>query len=206
MACEGCVYALGGWYLDSLVTPDSSTNLYTAVERYDPWADRWAFVSSLPLTDFSFTLSLAHDSPLCTALGDSIYVLGNIQRTGEKLVLRYNTTQDCWSELLPTLTKVDAHIPSLYFLGATDRLLVIGGNNTETVVTSFCVDAQCWGRVQSMENTALIGQGTVLDREVYMSSLRHDGVIRLNVDSLSFSLLPPLPMPTCYESLFHLHF
>ena len=92
VACEGCVYAVGGWYLDSLVTPDSSTSLYTAVERYDPWADRWAFVSSLPLSDFSFTLSLAHDSPLTVALGGCLYVLGNIQRTGEKLVLRYSIT------------------------------------------------------------------------------------------------------------------
>ncbi|XP_037395780.1 kelch repeat and BTB domain-containing protein 13 isoform X2 [Pygocentrus nattereri] len=61
--CEGHIYAVGGWYLDSLVTPDSTTGVYTAVERYDPWADCWAFVSSLPLTDFQFTLSLSHDSP-----------------------------------------------------------------------------------------------------------------------------------------------
>lgn len=47
VACEGCIYAVGGWYLDSLVTPDSSTALYTAVERYDPWEDTWRFVSPL---------------------------------------------------------------------------------------------------------------------------------------------------------------
>lgn len=46
VACEGCIYAVGGWYLDSLVTPDSCTALYTAVERYDPWEDTWRFVSS----------------------------------------------------------------------------------------------------------------------------------------------------------------
>lgn len=91
--CEGHIYAVGGWYLDSLVTPDSTTGVYTAVERYDPWADSWTFVSSLPLTDFQFTLSLSHDSPLTTSLGASLYVLGNIQRTGEKLVLRYDTGQ-----------------------------------------------------------------------------------------------------------------
>ena len=91
--CEGHIYAVGGWYLDSLVTPDSTTGVYTAVERYDPWTDCWTFVSSLPLTDFQFTLSLSHDSPLTTSLGTCLYVLGNIQRTGEKLVLRYDTTQ-----------------------------------------------------------------------------------------------------------------
>lgn len=46
VACEGCIYAVGGWYLDSLVTPDSNTALYTAVECYDPWEDTWRFVSS----------------------------------------------------------------------------------------------------------------------------------------------------------------
>ncbi|KAG5273764.1 hypothetical protein AALO_G00155230 [Alosa alosa] len=206
VACAGCVYAVGGWYLDSLVTPDSSTSLYTAVERYDPWADCWAFVASLPLSDFRFSLSLAHDSPLTAARGDCLYVLGSIYRTGEKLVLQYSTTHDCWSELLPTLTRTDALMPSLYFLGATDKLLVIGGNNTETMVTSFCVDSQRWGPVRSMEKMALIGQGTVVDGEVIISSLKHDSVIRLNTDSLSFSLLPSLPIPTCYESLFHLYF
>ncbi|KAB5574738.1 hypothetical protein PHYPO_G00212490 [Pangasianodon hypophthalmus] len=120
--CEGYIYAVGGWYLDSLVTPDSSTGVYTAVERYDPWTDSWAFVSSLPLSDFQFTLSLSHDSPLTTSLGTCLYVLGNIQRTGEKLVLCYDSTQDCWSELLPTLTRIDADMPSLHFLGSTDRV------------------------------------------------------------------------------------
>uniref|UniRef100_A0A3Q3L6M5 Kelch-like protein 42 n=1 Tax=Mastacembelus armatus TaxID=205130 RepID=A0A3Q3L6M5_9TELE len=148
VACEGCIYAVGGWYLDSLVTPDSSTALYTAVERYDPWEDTWRFVSSLPLTDFQFTMSLSHDVPLATSLGHSIYVLGSIQRTGEKLLMQYNTRKDCWSELLPTLTRADTDLPTLYFLGATDRLLVIGGNNSENVVTSFCVQSQKWGQVR----------------------------------------------------------
>lgn len=51
------------------------------------------FVSSLPLTDFQFTMSLSHDVPLATSLGHCIYVLGSIQRTGEKLLLQYNTKQ-----------------------------------------------------------------------------------------------------------------
>lgn len=91
--CEGSVFAIGGWYLDSLVTPDSGTALYTAVERYDPWADSWAFVSSLPLTDFRFAVTLSHDVPLATALGHCVYVMGTVQRTGEKLVLRYDVRQ-----------------------------------------------------------------------------------------------------------------
>ncbi|XP_035858825.1 kelch-like protein 42 [Sander lucioperca] len=50
VACEGCIYAVGGWYLDSLVTPDSSTALYTAVERYDPWGDTWSSPCPCPMT------------------------------------------------------------------------------------------------------------------------------------------------------------
>lgn len=45
MACDSCIYAVGGWYLDSLVAPDCNTALYTAVERYDPWEDTWRFVT-----------------------------------------------------------------------------------------------------------------------------------------------------------------
>ena len=51
------------------------------------------FVASLPLTDFQFTMSLSHDVPLATSLGHCLYVLGSIQRTGEKLLLQYNTRQ-----------------------------------------------------------------------------------------------------------------
>ncbi|KAI5623825.1 kelch repeat and BTB domain-containing protein 13-like [Silurus asotus] len=204
--CEGHIYAVGGWYLDSLVAPDSSTGVYTAVERYDPWTDSWAFVSSLPLSDFQFTLSLSHDSPLTTSLGTSLYVLGNIQRTGEKLILCYDTTQDCWSELLPTLTRTDADMPTLHFLGSTNRLIVIGGNNVETVVTSFCVENRKWGLIRSMEKTALIGQGTVFNEDVYMSGHQEDTIYRLNIHSLSLSTLPSLPVCTCYESFFHLFF
>ncbi|XP_029910098.1 kelch-like protein 38 [Myripristis murdjan] len=206
VACEGRIYAVGGWYLDSLVTPDSSTALYTAVECYDPWEDTWRFVSSLPLTDFQFTMSLSHDVPLATSLGYCLYVLGNIQRTGEKLVLQYNTRLDSWSELLPTLTRADADIPTLYFLGATDRLFVIGGNNSENVVTSFCVQSKKWGQVHGAEKVALAGQGTVSSDQLFMPSIEHNSVARLDLQTLSLSVLPPLPISTRYESIFHIYF
>ncbi|XP_054475495.1 kelch-like protein 6 [Anoplopoma fimbria] len=206
VACEGCIYAVGGWYLDSLVTPDSSTALYTAVERYDPWEDTWRFVSSLPLTDFQFTMSLSHDVPLVTSLGHCLYVLGSIQRTGEKLLLQYNTSQDSWSELLPTLTRADADLPTLYFLGATDRLLVIGGNNSENVVTSFCVQSQRWGQVRRAEKVAFAGQGAVVGEQVLMPSIEHNTVARMDLQTLSLRLFPPLPIPTRYEAVFYLHF
>lgn len=45
----------------------------------------------MPLTDFQFTMSLSHDIPLTTSHGHCLYVLGSIQRTGEKLLLQYNT-------------------------------------------------------------------------------------------------------------------
>ncbi|XP_071393637.1 kelch-like protein 42 [Centroberyx affinis] len=206
VACDGCIYAVGGWYLDSLVTPDCSTAIYTAVERYDPWEDAWRFVSSLPLTDFQFTMSLSHDVPLATSLGHCVYVLGNIQRTGEKLVLQYNTRQDSWCELLPTLTRADADLPTLYFLGATDRLFVIGGNNSENVVTSFCVQTKKWGEVHGVQKVALAGQGTVLGDQVLMPSIEHNSVARLDLRTLSLSVLPPLPISTRYEAVFHVHF
>ncbi len=64
-----------------------------------------------------------------------------------KTVSYFLSLLDSWSELLPTLTRADADLPALYFLGATDRLLVIGGNNQENVVTSFCLQSQRWGQV-----------------------------------------------------------
>lgn len=206
VACEGCIYAVGGWYLDSLVTPDSNTALYTAVECYDPWDDTWRFVSSLPLTDFQFTVSLSHDVPLATSLGHCLYVLGSIQRTGEKLLLQYNSRQDSWSELLPTLTKADADLPALYFLGASDRLFVIGGNNSENVVTSFCLQSQRWGQVHTTEKVAFAGQGTVVDDHVLMPSIDHNTVATMDLRTLSLRALPPLPISTCYEAVFYLHF
>lgn len=147
------------------------------------------FVSSLPLTYFQFTMSLSHDVPLAAGFEECVYVLGTIQRTGEKLLLQYNTKQgaqnhngsqlfphqfahvkmqttlfpnqkkvyvsifslssiDSWSELLPTLTRADADLPILYFLGASDKLLVVGGNNSGSVVTSFCVKSKKWGQVK----------------------------------------------------------
>ncbi|TRY62404.1 hypothetical protein DNTS_031818 [Danionella cerebrum] len=205
--CEGRIFAVGGWYLDSLVTPDSGTSVYTAVERYDPWTDSWIFVSSLPLTDFQFSLSLSHDSPLTTNLGHCLYILGNIQRTGEKLVLRYDTREDCWSELLPTLTRSMADLPILNFLGTeNNQLVVIGGNNVATKVISFCVESKKWGSIRTMEKTTLIGQGIILQNHLYMSGTKDNSVIKLNLDSLAICLLPSLPVPTCYESVFHLYF
>lgn len=61
----------------------------------------------------------------------------------------YVLSLDVWSELLPTLTRVDADLPTLYFLGATDKLFVIGGNNSGNVMTSFCVQSKKWGEVST---------------------------------------------------------
>lgn len=67
----------------------------------------------------------------------------------------FSLSKDSWSELLPTLTRADADLPALYFLGATDTLLIIGGNNTETVMTSFCLQAQRWGQVQIKQRSSV---------------------------------------------------
>ncbi|KAM8892729.1 kelch-like protein 42 isoform 2-T2 [Spinachia spinachia] len=181
VACEGCIYAVGGWYLDSLMTPDSNTALYTAVECYDPWEDTWS-------------------------LGHCLYVLGSIQRTGEKLLLQYNTSRDSWCELLPTLNRADADLPALYFLGATDRLHVIGGNNSGNVVTSFCVQSQKWGQVHAAEKVGFAGQGTVAGQQVFMPSIEHNSVARIDLQTVSLGVLPPPPVSTRYEAVFYLHF
>ncbi|XP_036068349.1 kelch repeat and BTB domain-containing protein 11 [Oryzias melastigma] len=206
VACEGCIYAVGGWYLDSLVTPDTSTALYTAVECYDPWQDTWRFVSSLPLTDFRFSVSLSHDVPLATSLEHFIYVLGNVQRTGEKLFLQYNTKQDSWCELLPTLTRTDAELSTLYFLGATDKLVVVGGNNSNTMVTSFCVESKKWGQIRRAEKVAFAGQGSLMNDHLLMPSIEHSTVTQMDLQTLTITPLPPLPVSTCYDASFYLYY
>ncbi|XP_057693343.1 kelch-like protein 42 [Corythoichthys intestinalis] len=204
--CEGRIYAVGGWYLDSLVSPDSNTALFTAVECYDPWEDNWRFVSPLPLTDFQFTVSLSHDVPLITSLGHCLYILGSIQRTGEKLLLQYDTRRDLWCEVLPTLTRADADLPALYFLGASEKLVVIGGNNLHNVVTSFCTRSQKWGQVKTNHDTTKTGQGMLLGDQVVMPSVEHNSVVSIDVQSLSMKVLTPLPIAICYEAVFYLHF
>lgn len=220
MACEGCIYAVGGWYLESLVTPDSNTALYTAVERYDPWDDTWRYASpffwlvSLSKASFNYLLSYywlnlisaLGLSPHCRSLTSSspcpcpmmcplppasgiVSMCWGASRGLERNCC-CSTTQDkvrqnsitlpylhftaspnldlwimftvyslclldSWTELLPTLTRADADLPALYFLCATDRLLVIGGNNSENVVTSFCLQSHRWGQVRIQQETKL---------------------------------------------------
>uniref|UniRef100_A0A8C3FKJ5 BTB domain-containing protein n=1 Tax=Chrysemys picta bellii TaxID=8478 RepID=A0A8C3FKJ5_CHRPI len=164
------IYAIGGWYLDTLLAPDGGTALYAAVERYDPWSDSWAFVSSLPLTDFTFAVSLSHDLPLCAAHAGSIYTLGSLQRTGEKLLLRYDVGADTWQELLPTLTRADADLPGLYFLGGSEPLYVVGGNAQENVVISFSPGARRWGPARSLPKCSLAGQGVAWGSRLFMAA------------------------------------
>ncbi|XP_064878219.1 uncharacterized protein LOC135573294 [Oncorhynchus nerka] len=190
-------------------------NYLYLIGGYRQWAKRvWEFkmasfrfvVSFLPLTDFQFTLFLSHDLPLATSLGPCLYVLGNIQRTGEKLLLQYDSRQELWSELLPTLTKATVDLPSLYFLGTTDRLFVIGGNNSENVVAAFCVVSGQWGQVRQPPECYLDGQGTVLGDQVYMPGIEHSTAVMLDRHSLSLTVLPPLPICTRYEVLLQLSF
>ncbi|XP_050808726.1 kelch-like protein 42 isoform X1 [Gopherus flavomarginatus] len=200
------IYAIGGWYLDTLLAPDGGTALYAAVERYDPWSDSWAFVSSLPLTDFTFALSLSHDLPLCAAHAGSIYALGSVQRTGEKLLLRYDVGADTWQELLPTLTRADANLPGFYFLGGSEPLYVVGGNAQENVVISFSPGARLWGPARSLPKCTLAGQGVALGSRLFMAAPELGTVLALELGSLSCCPLPAPPFPLSYEALFFLHF
>lgn len=76
-----------------------------------------------------------------------------IKYNKKKIRLCLSLPEDSWLELLPTLTRADADLPALYFLGATDRLLVIGGNNTETLITSFCPHTRKWGQVRTRSSS-----------------------------------------------------
>ncbi|XP_061493938.1 kelch repeat and BTB domain-containing protein 11-like isoform X2 [Rhineura floridana] len=200
------IYAVGGWFLDSLLAPDSSTCLYAAVERYDPWTDSWAFVSSLPMGDFSFAISLSHDLPLCTAHAGSIYALGSVQHTGEKLLLRYNVATDTWQELLPTLTCADANLPGLYFLGGTEALYVVGSNTQDNVVTSFGLTTRKWGPARALPKCSLAGQGLALDGTLYMASPDLGAILEVELEVPDCRPLPPPPFPLFYEAVFLLHF
>uniref|UniRef100_A0A6J0UJI7 Kelch repeat and BTB domain-containing protein 13-like n=1 Tax=Pogona vitticeps TaxID=103695 RepID=A0A6J0UJI7_9SAUR len=200
------IYAMGGWYLDSLLAPDSRTALYRAVERYDPWTDRWAFVSSLPMGDLSFTVSLSHDLPLCTAHGGCIYALGNVQRTGEKLLLCYHVATDTWQELLPTLTRADANLPGLYFLGGTEPLYVVGGNAQDNVVTTFSLCRHQWGPARALPKCSLAGQGLTWEGRLYMASPDLGAVLEVDLGVPDCRPLPPPPFPLFYEAFFLLHF
>ncbi|XP_039354793.1 kelch-like protein 42 [Mauremys reevesii] len=200
------IYAVGGWYLDTLLAPDSGTALYAAVERYDPWSDSWAFVSPLPLTDFTFALSLSHDLPLCAAHAGSIYALGSVQRTGEKLLLRYDVGADTWQELLPTLTRADADLPGLYFLGGSEPLYVVGGNARENVVISFSPGARLWGPARSLPKCSLAGQGVALGSRLFMAAPELGTVLALELGSLACCPLPAPPFSLSYEAVFLLHF
>ncbi|KAJ7329395.1 hypothetical protein JRQ81_015569 [Phrynocephalus forsythii] len=200
------IYAVGGWYLDSLLAPDSSTSLYAAVERYDPWSDRWGFVASLPMGDVSFTVSLSHDLPLCTAHGGCIYALGNVQRTGEKLLLCYHVATDTWQELLPTLTRADVNLPGLYFLGGTDPLYVVGGNTQENVVTSFSLCGRQWGPARALPKWGLAGQGLSWEGKLYMASPDLGAVLEVDLGVPDCRPLPPPPFPLFYEAFFLLYF
>ncbi|XP_075772866.1 LOW QUALITY PROTEIN: kelch repeat and BTB domain-containing protein 13-like [Pelodiscus sinensis] len=203
---EQRIYAIGGWYLDTLLAPDSGTALYAAVERYDPWADAWAFVSSLPLTDFTFAVSLAHDLPLCTAHAGSIYALGSVAHTGEKLLLRYDVRADTWQELLPTLTRADADLPCLYFLGGAEPLYVLGGNFRENVLIPFSPTARRWGPARSLPKCSLAGQGAALGSCLFMAAPELGSLLALELGSLDCWPLPAPPFPLAYEALFFLHF
>ncbi|CAL8336737.1 unnamed protein product [Lota lota] len=72
-AVRGYVYAIGGECLST-------------VERYDPRADRWAFVAPLP----NDTFAVGHRAAVCNG---EIYITGGSLRYA---LLRYSPDQDAW--------------------------------------------------------------------------------------------------------------
>lgn len=60
--------------------------------------------------------------------------------------------------------------------------------------------------MKGAEKVALAGQGTVLGDQVYMPGIEHNAAVRLDLHSLSLTVLPPLPICIRYEALLHLSF
>ena len=65
-----------------------------------------------------------------------------------------------------------------------------------------CLGAQ----IHAASKVALAGQGTVLEEHVLMPATEHRGVVRLDLQDLTLSALPPLPLTARYEAVFHLYF
>ncbi|CAM2098841.1 unnamed protein product [Caretta caretta] len=95
---------------------------------------------------------------------------------------------DTWQELFPTLTRADADLPGLYFLGGSEPLYVVGGNAQENVVISFSPGARRWGPAWSLPKCS----------RLYM--------VAPELGSLPCCPLPTPPFPLSYEALFFLHF
>ncbi|XP_061417629.1 actin-binding protein IPP-like [Lethenteron reissneri] len=212
---RGFLFALGGWYLDALTSPDARTRVYSAVERYDPASDTWTFVSSLPFTDFTFSMTMTHDVPLAATLRDDVYAIGNIARTGEKLLLRYEVARDRWSEVLPTLTRAAVDLPALYCMVAAERLYVLGCNNDSSVLLSFSPQEGRWSRPALLPKLCLVGQGAAVvagadgnggPTAIAMPAPEQNCAVVVELETGAVQLLPELPFPPSHEAIFTLHF
>lgn len=113
---------------------------------------------------------------------------------------------DAWQELLPTLTRADADLPGLYFLGGTEPLYVVGGNRQDNVVTSFSLETHLWGPAHFLPKCSLAGQGVDLDGALYMSSPDLGAIMKVDLRRPDCCPLPPPPLPLFYEACFLLHF
>lgn len=107
---------------------------------------------------------------------------------------------------MPTLTRADADLPGLYFLGGTEPLFVVGSNSGGNVVTSFSVASRQWGPLRTLPKCGLAGQGLAVEGLLYMASPDLGAILRVDLAGPDCTLLPPPPFPLCYEALFLLHF
>ncbi len=83
--CDGFIYVLGG--------RNDSTKLLSSVLRFDPSANRWSYVSSLP-----YPLAALG----AVAFDGQLYSVGGLSMIGSvNLVYKYSTRKDTWQSVTP---------------------------------------------------------------------------------------------------------
>lgn len=61
-------------------------------------------------------------------------------------------------------------------------------------------------QARGAEKVSFAGQGTLAGDQLLLPSIEHNSVIQMDLQTLSITAFPPLPVSTHYEAIFYLHF
>lgn len=131
---DGAVYAIGG--------VDGGGNALSSVERYDPIANTWSAMASMPT---------ARSGLAACAVGDNIYAIGGRNTSGSPLttVEVFNTVSRTWNAVaLPSLLHARTNLAAS--AGPGGLIYAIGGLSTTSPATP-AADVYSWD--QSMAST-----------------------------------------------------